>query len=293
LIDRFGRLSDFVVSLDKRIVIMSCPGFGGCFVNRNVGVVPSHGDKSSASVTTSSSENRAPVNSGKKKKTDVIDEKDEIPGGGHCTAQGRLDWCKAHGIKDTSTITVSIEADRDPNAPLYYWQLYSVIGMEMIRGIVYDFYKSVFADTEEVWFRDAFIELNDIDQHTRVQTWYWADAMGGGTLYLGGESRIDFHHEHNGGKLLMTGSGARRWMHHMANGIKTGGHLERFNAIDRRIFPCLVDFMRTKMEKYANYFNWAFDPRPFDELETLYAESLVQHPPIAAHTGTAATEGPS
>jgi len=224
----------------------------------------------------------------KKAKAARIDPKDEIEGGGHCTASGRLDWCKAHDIVDTEKITKSIVADKDPNAPLYYWQLYSLLGMDMIREMVLDFYRSVFADTEELWFRDVFIELNDMEQHTRVQTWYWADAMGGGTLYLGGETRISFHHEHNGGKLLMTGSGARRWMHHMANGLKAGNHLELFNAIDRRIFPCIVDFLHVKMEKYAADFNWAFDPRPFDELEALYAASIVNLPPAVAPTSASA-----
>lgn len=207
-------------------------------------------------------------------KSDEIEEKDKVADGGQVTAHGRLDWCKAHGIVDTSAIPLTVQADKDPNAPLYYWQLFSVLGMDMIRDIVADFYKSVFADTEEPWFRDPFVALNDIDRHIHVQTWYWADSMGGGLYYLGGETRVNFHHEYKGGNL-MTGMGARRWMYHMENALKTGGHLERLNKVDRRAFPCLVDFLRIKMQKYSTAFNWSFDSRPFDELDQLHADSMA------------------
>jgi truncated hemoglobin YjbI len=202
---------------------------------------------------------------------------DRVEGDGQVTSQGRLDWCRSHGITDTRAISRSREADRDSGAPLYYWQLYSLLGMERIEAMVTDFYKNVFADEEELWFREAFVALNNMKGHIEVQTLYWADSMGGGTFYLGGETRADYHHEAKVQarfKRLMTGGGARRWMQHMTRALVEGGHLARFNAIDRRIFPCVVEFLRVKMERYALVFNWAFDPRPFDELDQIHIESL-------------------
>lgn len=227
-----------------------------------------------------------PQQSAAKKKTfPPVESKDEVPGGGHCTAVGRVDWCKYKGIIDTTTITREIQFNPDPNAPLYYWQLYSIMGPDIIREVLLDFYKSIFADTEELWFRDHFASLNDVEQHTRVQAWYWSDAFGGGSQYLGGESRISFHHEHNG-NVIMTGAGARRWMHHMANGLINGGHMALLYELDKRIFPTLVDFLRVKMNLYAQEFNWAFDPRSFDELDRLYGEYDANPPDPAVAAAT-------
>lgn len=95
---------------------------------------------------------------------------------------------------------------------------------------------------------------------------YWIDAFGGGPTYPGGETRINFHHEVHAGRDVMTEDGAERWMYHMTTVLIDKEHGKRLNKVDKRIFPCLIDFLETKMEKYAARFGWEFDPTPFDAL---------------------------
>lgn len=97
---------------------------------------------------------------------------------GYCTSTGRIDWCKAHGISDAEhaqVISKSLEADADPTAPLYYWQLFSLLGIEMIHKLVTDFYESIYDDDEEeaAWFRNVFVEIGDADHHITSQTAFW------------------------------------------------------------------------------------------------------------------------
>ena len=49
-------------------------------------------------------------------------------------------------------------------------------------------------------------------------------------------------------------------MHHM--GLTLAGM--DFSAIDPRIKPCLVDFLKTKIRKYAKAHGWKFDQRDFE-----------------------------
>lgn len=82
---------------------------------------------------------------------------------GYCTAQSRTDWCKYHGIMFESVrITKCLNADRNPKAPLYYWQLFSLIGVDMIKALITDFYEIVFADSDAAWFRDVFVKNGDV-----------------------------------------------------------------------------------------------------------------------------------
>jgi hypothetical protein len=55
---------------------------------------------------------------------------------GYCTADGRLDWIKFHGLsKHAESIPTSCEANADPSTPLYYWQLHSILGPENIQKV--------------------------------------------------------------------------------------------------------------------------------------------------------------
>jgi hypothetical protein len=95
---------------------------------------------------------------------------------GYCTSNGRIDWCKANGISDAEHaqhITKALTANDDPNSTLYYWQLFSLLGIELIRNLVTDFYTNVYADKEENWFRDAFVQISDVQHHISTQTAYW------------------------------------------------------------------------------------------------------------------------
>jgi len=188
---------------------------------------------------------------------------------GYATEQGRRDWLAAHGItksKDIAAVPQSYVADRDVKAPLYYWQLFSLLGLDRIHAMVTLFYKRVYADEDAPWFRDAFTRISGIDHHITTQTQFWVDVMGGGRYYHGGDHRLNFHHTHNAA-VVMTARGAQRWMHHMRSAVKDNEANPEmsFAAIDPRILPCLKDFLRTKMLKYANEHDWKFDNSDFDE----------------------------
>ena len=91
------------------------------------------------------------------------------------------------------------------------------------------------------------------------------DAFGGGQYYHGGDYRLQFHHQHNAGQV-MNDRGASRWMYHMSKTILQKGYVQKFNSIDVRILPCIIDFLHAKMVKYAQDFSWKFDNAPFEDL---------------------------
>jgi hypothetical protein len=71
---------------------------------------------------------------------------------------------------------------------------------------------------------------------------------------------LQFHHHYNA-NAIMNAKGAQRWMHHMkASILKNQPQLEKK---DPRILPCLVDFLKTKMENYAKLHAWEFDESDF------------------------------
>ena len=60
----------------------------------------------------------------------------------------------------------------------------------------------------------------------------------------------------------MNAAGAKRWMHHMGKTLREFDPVLR--AVDPRIPPCIVGFLRTKMETYASDFGWRFQESDFD-----------------------------
>jgi len=182
-------------------------------------------------------------------------------GCGYATMQGRQDWLACHGIKGDAaeSISSSLVADPNPSKPLYYWQLHSLLGSERIVAIVDRFYKRVYADNDAPWFRDAFTRLGSLQHHVHTQAAFWVDAFGGGKAYHGGDFRLNFHHTHNAAHV-MNAEGAKRWMHHMGKVLVETD----FRDVDPRIKPCIVDFLRTKMMKYAKQHSWDFTEEDFD-----------------------------
>lgn len=187
---------------------------------------------------------------------------------GYTTVQGRLDWLKAHGITNSEAvkkISSSLFADPDLDAPLYYWQLFSILGQGNIVNIVSNFYERVYADNEERWFKKAFSDISDMDHHVQTQAAFWIDAFGGGKYYHGADGRLNYHHHYNA-EAVMNAKGATRWMHHMRLAVLD--MKPTYDAIDKRITPCIVDFLRTKMLKYADVHGWKFDNKDFEGLPT-------------------------
>lgn len=137
--------------------------------------------------------------------------------------------------------------------PLYFWQLYSILGPQPIVELITDFYQRVWNDEEAPWFRDFFVKLGaPMEHHINAQAAYWIDAMGGGRIYHGGDYRLRFHHQHNA-REIMTAAGATRWMHHMRLA------LQNFKCNDPRVVPAILAFLDTKMQSYAEQFGWAYN----------------------------------
>jgi truncated hemoglobin YjbI len=173
---------------------------------------------------------------------------------GYATRQNRLDYIDWFGI-DAADVPESLDAD-GPSTPLYSWQLYSLLGPERIQQLIHRFYSRVFEDTEDEEFREAFVNIASKHHHIMTQTCFWIDAMGGGPAYHGGDYRLQFHHHHNA-RSVMNSRGAKRWMHHMR--LALSEFKTDWDALDSRIIPCIILFLKIKIQKYSHQHKWAFD----------------------------------
>lgn len=145
---------------------------------------------------------------------------------------------------------LSYKASPEPYK-LYFWQLYDVIGEEHLKDIITRFYKRVFEDVEEEWFRSSFVETGDLEHHITGQLLFWKDIMGGGSFYVGGEKKLNIKHKMV--KEVMTKEGAKRWMFHM-NAVLADTSFTQ----DKRIIPCIKDFLEFAMDKYGIEFDFNF-----------------------------------
>lgn len=139
---------------------------------------------------------------------------------GYATRQAMLHWMEVHR-KSKSEVDLSLQANPDPKAPLYFWQLYSLMGEDRIEGIVRAFYTRVFKDRENPEFQKPFILASitsSWERHIAAMTDFWIDAFGGGEAFDGGDDRIAQHHALNA-KEVMNAEGARRWMFHMGKAL--------------------------------------------------------------------------
>jgi truncated hemoglobin YjbI len=189
------------------------------------------------------------------------------PSCGFSTRETRLEWYEAHdtpvppggekttydpfnnSMSNSGVLSVdTLTADPDTTKPLYYWQLYSLLGWEYIEEIVTKFYERVYDDDEDPHFRKAFTQLADLQHHIETQSAYWQDAFGGGKVYHGSHGRLNFHHERNAYQV-MNAEGATRWMMHM--GMALHDMFPVLKAVDPRIPATIIDFLETKMKKYV------------------------------------------
>lgn len=175
------------------------------------------------------------------------------------------------GTNDESIPTKSLVASTNLNDPLYFWQLYSLIGTKPILDLVTDFYTRVFDDTQNAWFRDVFIAIAPLGHHINTQAAFWVDAFGGGKCYHGGNHRVNFHHAYNA-REVMNAKGAERWMHHMTNALIAAKDESVFRK-DPRIMPCIVDFLDAKMRTYAHQHSWDFDTSDFGKLREVFGQT--------------------
>lgn len=186
---------------------------------------------------------------------------------GYSTTAGREDWIKSKPHLAGHEPASSLLASPDATRPLYFWQLHSVLGTECIVNFVRNFYGRVLADKTPGSIAWAFTRIAGLDHHVATQAAFWVDQFGGGKKYHGADYRLNFHHENNAA-AVMTAEGARRWMKHMGEAILE--ETAHWNQMDVRIKPCVVDFLRVKIKKYAaaeratKYDGWRFDEADFD-----------------------------
>ena len=148
------------------------------------------------------------------------------------------------------TDILSLIAPKDLSQPIQFWQLYSVLGPDRIVRIVENFYERVFAN--EAWFSSVFARVNSMTGHINAQASMWADVMGGGQYYHGGEYRLSFHHSHNA-MALMTDKGAKRWCELMRQTLDDPT-LDLTD--DPRVRISLNTFLSFFMDKYAEEFHF-------------------------------------
>jgi len=155
----------------------------------------------------------------------------------------------AHRMADI----ISLDAANDTNKPIQFWQLYSVLGTDRIIQIVSQFYDKVFE--QDHWFKSVFERVGTKNRHISTQSAMWADVMGGGHQYHGGEFRLNFHHTHNAMEL-MTYKGARRWVELM-NDTLNDSDLDLTS--DPRVRTSINTFLTFFMAKYAEDFGFNND----------------------------------
>jgi truncated hemoglobin YjbI len=160
--------------------------------------------------------------------------------------------------KETSKIFENNEitglyASSDLSKTLYFWQIYSIIGPEPIKKLITVFYTSIFNSTTDLWFKEEFEDLGPLKHHIDRQTEFWLDVMGGGPLYKANMKKL--HMKHKLVENIMTEKGANKWMYFMINAINI---IKEDLCVDRRIIPCLIDFLNFFMLKYAHEFDFNF-----------------------------------
>lgn len=177
---------------------------------------------------------------------------------GYSTAGSRKEYLKFHDLHEYEVPT-TLEADMDTNKPLYYWQIHSITGQEPLFQICSDFYDLLYEDETAPWFKDIFVQAAPKNHHIMAQAAFWIDTMGGGRLYHGGSGRLNFHHMHNAGPI-MNAKGAKQWMSYMKESLRLNA---RDLQDDPRVLPCILDFLKTKMQTYAKVHGWKFDDSDF------------------------------
>ena len=175
---------------------------------------------------------------------------------GYFTKKGIKMWILAHPkeyVKNKEFI-YTLKYNKDQSKPLYFWQLYSLLGSNRIKKIISVFYNAIFDDdnAKTQWFKKAFTRIGSLNHHIRTQSAFWVDAFGGGMAYHGGEYRLNFHHHHNA-SAVMNEDGAKLWLFHMVNTLNS----KKIDLTkDPRVRPVINEFLRLIMNKYAHQFDF-------------------------------------
>jgi truncated hemoglobin YjbI len=160
---------------------------------------------------------------------------------------------------------VSLEASDDPDDPLYFWQLYSIVGKHPVRKIAQNFYNRVFEDADDDDFRATFEKSSEKEYHVLLQTFMYLDCFGGGRYYAGEQARVDMHHK-TAARSIMTQQGAEKWTRYMRASLDD--ETEALDKIDPRARPALNSFLKYFMDKYAGTFG-------FDSSELHFGDAII------------------
>lgn len=135
---------------------------------------------------------------------------------------------------------------------LYFWQLYSLLGEDVITELIYRFYNKVLNDIEHLWFSEEFRKSGSLEYHVIGQKRFWMECMGGGENYKHGKKKL--YKKHNKVKKIMNRPGAILWMKFMFSAIDEYDVLKK----DKRVIPCIKEFLNFFMRKYAKQFNFKY-----------------------------------
>ena len=180
-----------------------------------------------------------------------------VPNYGNLTTLIMKEFILNHYHKQTleNKEITSLIASNDQTKPLYFWQLYSILGEKYIEDLIILFYTKIFSDNDikNKWFCDEFIDIGDINYHVRGQKKFWLDIMGGGEYYSGGEKKL--YNYHKLVKNIMTKEGSHLWMKYMNESLD-----EMKYENDLRVRKCIDVFLNYFMIKYSIEFDFNFYP---------------------------------
>lgn len=180
-----------------------------------------------------------------------------IPSPGNLTYQIQIDYLNSK-IRDKSLPIDSLDnkkitsliASNNPSDPIFFWQLYSILGESPIHTLISIFYENVFNDNDK-WFSEEFIELGSLEYHIKGQKRFWLDIMGGGKHYVNGMNRLNLRHSLVDN--IMTVEGSNKWLDNMNKALNDSKvHLTE----DCRVIYCIHDFINYFMIKYSKHFNY-------------------------------------
>ena len=155
---------------------------------------------------------------------------------------------KNNKIKKVTKEILSLKASSTDK--LYFWQLYSILGEDIITDIITKFYTRIFNDNVNIEFSQVFKDTGSIEYHIMGQKRFWLDAMGGGEFYKNGKKKVYQHHVIV--KNIMTYEGSILWLYHMYSVLDTYTELHK----DNRVVPCIKEFLIFFMKKYSKQFKF-------------------------------------
>ena len=149
---------------------------------------------------------------------------------------------------------LSLHASSNPQDPLFFWQIYSIAGVQPILHVVTNFYRRIYHDTTQEWFRSVFGQLASQERHIQAQVQMWIDCMGGGRTYHGGTFRLEWHHSATQALTLMNQRGMQQWVHYMKETLQ---ELQpRLKDVDPRLPGAISTFLQFFLEYYAHKFDF-------------------------------------